>query len=54
MIDWIIDRLRERSTWLGLVSFAAAVGVTLSPEQAQAMIAAGMALAGLIATFTRG
>ena len=29
MIDWLMDRLKERSTWLGIVSFLTAAGVTL-------------------------
>lgn len=54
MIDWIADRMKERSTWLGLISLAAAVGIALEPDQAEAVIAAGMAAGGLVAAFTRG
>lgn len=54
MTAWIPDRLKERSTWLGLISLAAAVGITLQPDQVDAIIAAGMAVGGLVAAFTRG
>lgn len=53
MIDWIFDRLKERSTWLGITSFLTAAGVALSPEQISAITASGLAFAGLIATMTK-
>ncbi len=53
MIDWIFDRLKERSTWLGFTSFLTAAGVAISPEQIEAISAAGLAFAGLIATMTK-
>ena len=53
MIDWIFDRLNERSTWLGLTSFLTAAGVVFSPEQTNAITAAGLAFAGLVATLTK-
>jgi hypothetical protein len=54
MMDWIIDRLKERSTWLGLISLVTAIGISLNPGQIEAVISAGMAAGGLIATMTRG
>jgi hypothetical protein len=48
---YLIDRLDERSTWRGVVLVLTALGVTLSPEQAEAIIAAGIAGAGLIGVF---
>lgn len=53
LTDYLIARARERSTWLGLISLATALGLVLSPAQQDAIIAAGMAAAGLIGTFTR-
>lgn len=53
LTDYLISRARERSTWLGLISLVTALGLVLSPEQQDAVIAAGMAAAGLIGTFTR-
>ncbi len=52
LIGYVVARLRERSTWLGLISLATALGLVLSPAQQDAIIAAGSALAGLIATLT--
>lgn len=51
--NWLIDRAKERSTWIGLTALLTAIGVGLSPEQIEAIITAGLALAGAIATFTK-
>lgn len=53
MLDWIFDRLKERSTWLGLTGLLSALGVMVSPEQKEAIVGAGIAVAGVIAMFTR-
>lgn len=52
VIDFILSRARERSTWLGLISIATALGLLLTPEQSEAVVAAGMSLAGLLTTLT--
>lgn len=52
-ITFITDRAKERSTWLGLISLATALGLILSPEQQEAIIAAGMAAGGIVGAFTR-
>lgn len=52
MKQWLIDRAKERSTWLGITTLLSAAGVALSPEQAEAIILAGVAIAGVIAAFT--
>jgi len=53
MSSFIINRLREMSTWKGLVMVLSALGVTLSPDQIQAIIAAGLALVGVIDVFRK-
>lgn len=52
LLDFLLSRAKERSTWLGLISLATALGLTLSEMQSEAVIAAGMSLAGLLAVFT--
>ena len=49
----IWDRLKEASTWRGLVWIITAGGVVLSDLQIEAIISAGMALTGLIDVFKR-
>ena len=52
-MDWILDRLSERSTWMGLVSALTAIGVGISPEQTAAIVSAGVAVGGLVAAITQ-
>jgi hypothetical protein len=49
---YLLDRLREPSTWRGMVALLTAFGLVLSPEQAAAIVAAGLAAAGAIGAFT--
>lgn len=53
LLDTLLARAAEPSTWRGLVWLFAALGLTLSPEQASSIIAAGAALAGAIGVLTR-
>lgn len=52
-MKYLIGRARERSTWLGLTGLASALGMALSPEQIEAVVAAGTAVAGLIGILGR-
>jgi hypothetical protein len=54
MKEYILARLKEASTWRGFVYMLTALGVTLSPAAAEAIIAAGMAIAGAIGAFLPG
>ncbi len=51
--SWLLDRLAERSTWIGLTGFFTAIGVSLDPETGEAIGAVGIALASLIAMLTK-
>jgi hypothetical protein len=51
MWNYWLARARESSTWRGVVLLATAAGVTMDQDQAEALIALGMAVAGLIAVF---
>ena len=48
MFKYIFNRLKERSTWLGLIGLVTACGATISAEFAEQIIAAGIAIAGAI------
>ena len=52
MKDFLLARGKEASSWRGLVAILTAIGVTLSPEQKDAIVAAGLAIIGLIGVFT--
>ena len=53
MVDKIGVALGEANTWRGIVMILTAAGIQIDPEQQAAIISAGMALAGLIAIFTK-
>ena len=39
MIAWILERVKERSAWMGLFSLAGAVGLAFTPEHKEQAIA---------------
>ena len=53
MLTWILDRAKERSTWMGLFSLAGAIGLGLSPENKEIIITAAVAVVAAIAAMTR-
>ena len=53
MFKYILNRLTERSTWLGVIALATACGATSEAAIAEQIIAAGMAVAGLIGVVTK-
>jgi hypothetical protein len=46
-MHFFIERMSERSTWRGAIMMLSALGVTLEPQLAEAVIALGLGLAGL-------
>ena len=48
MKQYILDRAKEPSSWRGLMLVLTAIGVPLAPAMADAIISAGLAIAGLI------
>ena len=53
MFKYILNRLTERSTWLGIIALATAGGAVIEAAIAEQIIAAGMAVAGLIGVVTK-
>lgn len=53
MKKYILNRLREPSTWRGLVLFVTALGVPVRPELMEPIIATGLAVTGLIGVVTQ-
>ena len=47
----VLEYLMHASTWKGLISVATAAGLALTDVQAEAVIAAGLGLVGLIQVF---
>ena len=52
MKDYMIERLKEPSTWRGIVLLLTAIGVPVAPAMADAIVSVGLAVAGLIGVAT--
>jgi len=52
-MNWLIARLHESSTWRGIILLLTVCGMKLEPDQQEAIIAAGLAIVGLLGAFTR-
>jgi len=52
-MKYLLERLKEPSTWVGLTTIATALGLKISPEQAQSIISTGLLCAGLIGAITK-
>ena len=51
MLEFILERGKEASSWRGLVAIVTAAGIALEPAQADAIVAAGLAIIGIIGAF---
>lgn len=47
-MKYIVDRLKEPSSWRGLVMIATAFGVAVNPDLVAAIVSTGTGLAGVI------
>jgi hypothetical protein len=54
MKQYVLNRLKEPSTWRGFVLMLTALGVPVAPAMADAIVAVGLAVAGLIGVVTPG
>ena len=52
MKQYILERLKEPSTWRGIIMLLTAAGIPIAPEMQKVIISAGLALAGLIGAVT--
>lgn len=52
-MNYLFDRLKEDSTWRGILMLLTAAGVHLDPSQANAIIALGLSLVGFINVFRK-
>lgn len=52
MQEYIKERLKEPSTWRGLILIATAFGVPIAPAMGEAIITIGLALAGGVGVIT--
>lgn len=52
MLQFILERGKEASTWRGLIALATAVGISVNPELAEAIVALGLAVIGVLGVVT--
>lgn len=52
-MNYLLERLKEPSTWRGLTLLATTLGLQVSPEHTEAVISTGLLLAGLIGVVTK-
>ena len=47
-MNWILERLKEKTTWLGLFTILATFGISIAPELKEAIISTGLSIVGLV------
>jgi hypothetical protein len=53
IVDYILARLSESSTYRGAIFLLGGLGIAVAPEQANAIVAASMAVVGAINVFRK-
>ena len=48
MRAYLFARVKEPSTWRGFILLLTAIGVPVAPQLAEAIVAAGLGIAGLV------
>jgi hypothetical protein len=54
IVNIVLQRLSENSTWRGLLLIATALGLKLEPDLQNAILAAGLGAIGLINVIRKG
>jgi hypothetical protein len=54
IVNIVIERLSENSTWRGVILVVTALGLKLEPELQNQIVAAGLSLVGLINIVRKG
>ncbi len=50
-LQYILDRMKERGTWLSLGTALTGMGVAIKPDQWQLIMAIGMGIPGIVTAF---
>lgn len=53
MKGYMLERLKEASTWRSIIYVLAAAGVPVAPGMAEYIVAAGMGAAGILGILTK-
>ena len=49
---WLVERAKERSTWIGITAFLTSIGISISGDLSNVIVSLGVGLGGLIAAIT--
>ncbi len=52
-LQYIVERMKEPSTWRGLIAIATLAGYSISPEQGELIISTGVGLYSIINIFRK-
>jgi hypothetical protein len=52
MKEYMLERLKEPSTWRGIILLLTAAGIPIAPTMGEAIICVGLALAGGVGVIT--
>ena len=52
-MNWAIERLKEPTTWRGMVMLLTSAGINISPELSAGIVSLGLAVAGFIGVITK-
>jgi hypothetical protein len=52
MHPYVVERLKEPSTWRGIVLLLTALGVPIAPAMADTVVSIGLAIAGFVGVAT--
>lgn len=53
LLKQLLERLKERSTWVGLITILTSIGINIKPELSEGIVSAGMGIVGLVFVLTR-
>lgn len=52
-MQYLINRLKEKSTWISIIMIVTSLGVKINPGLAETVIPLGMAVAGVVGFFLK-
>jgi hypothetical protein len=53
-MQWVIDQLKQPSTWRGITMLITSMGIAIKPDLMEQIVVTGTAVAGLIGVLFKG
>src|SRR4051812_3927699 len=54
ILNWLLARAQEKTTWYGFASLLSSISITISPEMQTIIVELGLAVSGLILIWKKG